>query len=188
MLASRTTENFAPPVLVKDALQLRAQIQAEYEILRKVTALSNILGSFSQYEYAQGIVRSRAFPIEMIDSPDGIAEVCMALWPGLDLTNHEAMSPFEPFFNETTGEAFVVAHDDLPLGGEVFHNYGRYKSNAELLLNYGFLIPHRQADFCELEFGTATKPFQTTIIAGSLPPRGTNRLPLSNDLIHNNFY
>ena len=60
-------------------------------------------------------------------------------------------------------------------GEEVFSNYG-HKSNEELILSYGFVIPNNQADFVHVSLGfSADDTGKAVLPRDSFPDQITRR-------------
>ncbi|BGP14819.1 hypothetical protein JCM10213v2_002774 [Rhodosporidiobolus nylandii] len=110
--------------------------------------------SWERWLWACTIISSRAFPSHLIDGDkDNSTPV---LFPGIDLLNHRP-------------QAKVTWSSDVhveTLEEQIHNTYGA-KSNEELLLGYGFVLPSNPADFVALKL--------------SLPP---NCSPTLFDLIH----
>lgn len=79
--------------------------------------------------------------------------------PGVDALNHARGQPVSwvvtyPDANNISQESKIslVLHTAIPKGGELFNNYGP-KPNSELILGYGFSIPHNPDDTIVLKIG-----------------------------------
>ena len=154
--------------MATQAQALRSQIVNEHAALSELPAVVEAVWggavdvfSVDDWAWAQACCRSRAFP-----APDGVH---MALWPGIDHGNHASTAAFGSFYDRDTGESGLVAGvgmlpraDSDGVGAvpgashctaEVFFNYGKYLSNEQLLLFYGFVEPvHAASDWSVCSF------------------------------------
>ncbi|KIJ57315.1 hypothetical protein M422DRAFT_23363 [Sphaerobolus stellatus SS14] len=123
--------------------------------------------SWDRFSAACTYISSRAFPSTVLSptpslkpSPDSYP----VLLPGVDSLNHargqpvtwlvDSMSPKKEDISSSgpspSYEISLVIHAPTPAGSEFLNNYGP-KSNAELLLGYGFTIPNNPEDVIAFE-------------------------------------
>lgn len=161
--------------MAAQAYALASQVVGEYDALSAMPAIIDAFNGDScrngsnleQHEqhapfqladwiWAQAVVRSRAFPAH-----DGVN---VALWPGIDHGNHSCSAAFGSYCNSETGCSGLVAgpnmlppppHSSGSSNGEIFYNYGKYLSNEQLLLYYGFADANHTNDWSVCTFGDA---------------------------------
>ncbi|GAA5944299.1 hypothetical protein JCM3775_003319 [Rhodotorula graminis] len=115
--------------------------------------------SWDKWLWACTILSSRAFPSSLIDGDK--ANSTPVLFPGIDMLNHRPTakvtwsSDVHAEVASSDGEGdkgslTIVLDEDVPAGEQVFNTYGA-KSNEELLLGYGFVLPSNPADFHALK-------------------------------------
>lgn len=136
---------------VAAAVSLRAKLREEFEEMER-TLFSRNRAAFPEdvfcieaWEWAFAVLFSRAIFLRNEDA--------VALVPYADLINH---SPFVSTYIDMqsellTGDKTVALYTDRPYGkmDQVFVTYGP-KSNAELLVSYGFLVERNQYDAVDL--------------------------------------
>ena len=115
-----------------------------------------------RYLTAATYISSRAFPSSLLSPTPSIAYSPTSqpvLLPGVDAFNHARGQPISwtvtyPDTNDTFQEPKIslVLHTATPKGDELFNNYGP-KPNSELILGYGFSIPHNPDDTIILKIG-----------------------------------
>ncbi|KAL2210682.1 SET domain-containing protein [Sarocladium strictum] len=126
--------------------KIRHDLQAEYKEARQ--ALSRIDHALADvrlnlYQWAYCIFSSRSFRPSLVLSdtslPEGVAiDDFSVLLPLFDIGNHDMTSPARWVLEGQTCSLYV--DKDHKPGEQIFNNYSM-KSNAELLLGYGFMIP-----------------------------------------------
>ncbi|GAA5910166.1 hypothetical protein JCM8208_006747 [Rhodotorula glutinis] len=115
--------------------------------------------SWDKWLWACTILSSRAFPSSLIDGDK--ANSTPVLFPGIDMLNHRPTakvtwsSDVHAEVASSGGEGdkgslTIVLDEDVPADEQVFNTYGA-KSNEELLLGYGFVLPSNPADFHALK-------------------------------------
>ncbi|GAA5835729.1 hypothetical protein JCM11251_007411 [Rhodosporidiobolus azoricus] len=133
--------------------------------------------TWERWLWACTILSSRAFPSSLIDGDK--ENSTPVLFPGIDMLNHRPTAKLtwsSDVHVETVGSGedgkkgkgslTIVPDEDTPADEQVFNTYGA-KSNEELLLGYGFVLPSNPADFVALKL--------------ALPPSCSPKL---YDLIH----
>ncbi|KAG8721051.1 hypothetical protein FRC08_016171 [Ceratobasidium sp. 394] len=106
--------------------------------------------TWENYLAAATYLSSRAFPSTLLSSSPTNASPETShpvLLPGIDSLNHRRAAPVS--WISTTSKDHdtldLVLHDPVPAGAECFNNYGP-KPNSELMLGYGFALPHNPDD------------------------------------------
>jgi len=120
------------------------------------------LFTWQRYLTAATYLSSRAFPSSLLSPAPSLAHSPTSqpvLLPGVDALNHARGQPVSwvityPDANNTSQESKIslVLHTATPKGDELFNNYGP-KPNSELILGYGFSIPHNPDDTIVLKIG-----------------------------------
>jgi len=139
---------------VDAARSLQNKVRAEYASLTESTLAPNAEKfpaerySFELFEWAMVMLFSRGISLREAD--------CLALVPYADLLNHSPYSQSYFMSNTLTfsDEWEVVLYADRAFGknDQVLVSYGQ-KSNAELLLLYGFVVDRNLFDEVELAVG-----------------------------------
>ncbi|GAA6000217.1 uncharacterized protein JCM10292_004039 [Rhodotorula paludigena] len=124
--------------------------------------------TFDLWLWACTILSSRAFPSSLIDGNK--ENSTPVLFPGVDMLNHRPTARVtwsidagvaSSASSGSDGSLTIVLDEAVGAGEQVFNTYGA-KSNEELLLGYGFVLPSNPADFLALKL--------------SLPPSAPARL------------
>ncbi|GAA5912543.1 hypothetical protein JCM6882_004797 [Rhodosporidiobolus microsporus] len=126
---------------------------ADMDVRKEVT--------WERWLWACTILSSRAFPSSLIDGDK--ENSTPVLFPGIDMLNHRPTAKLtwsSDVHVETVGTGedgkkgkgslTIVLDEDTPADEQVFNTYGA-KSNEELLLGYGFVLPSNPADFVALK-------------------------------------
>jgi len=148
-------------------LDRRAEWELEWSKCRTYfLALNQALGekfSWELYLSAATYLSSRAFPSSLLltnpsllSSPD----TKPILIPGVDALNHGRAQPVSWVVSHTdvhntemkTSSINLVLHYALKEGQELLNNYGA-KPNSELILGYGFSLPHNPDDTIVFKIG-----------------------------------
>lgn len=104
--------------------------------------------SFPAYLWAYAVLTSRGFPY-FVNPKNGARDVNEAvLIPIWDLLNHNVSASIEWEYTESYN--FKIK-ETLKQGDEVLNSYGS-KNNETLLLNYGFVLEHNEADNAGITF------------------------------------
>ncbi|KAK0665954.1 hypothetical protein QBC41DRAFT_326833 [Cercophora samala] len=135
--------------------EIQANIKKEYKHARKILKELDFPGwqEYTQllYKWAFCIFTSRSFRPSLILSqktqdhilgltPSGTkVDDFSILQPLLDIANHDLTSKYR-WNLETDGTCQLICNNAYQPGQQVFNNYG-LKSNSELLLGYGFILP-----------------------------------------------
>tara|TARA_B110001452_G_C15229526_1_gene425980 strand:+ start:94 stop:1488 length:1395 start_codon:yes stop_codon:yes gene_type:complete len=140
--------------VVASSNSLAAKVRREYETLKEDVLDKDPVRfppeefPFERFEWAMSMLFSRAINLREAD--------CLALVPYADLLNH---SPYSQSYFTTnkitfTKEKEVVLYADRTYSrdDQVLISYGQ-KSNAELLLLYGFVVDRNLFDEVELSVG-----------------------------------
>ncbi|XP_047333019.1 fructose-bisphosphate aldolase-lysine N-methyltransferase, chloroplastic isoform X2 [Impatiens glandulifera] len=90
---------------------------------------------FDDFRHAYALVESRAWR-----STKGVY-----LIPFADFLNHDGLSETIVLYDDHTGQSEVIADQKYAPGEQVFIRYGKF-SNATLLLDFGFALPHNNHD------------------------------------------
>ncbi|AAS52157.2 ADR237Cp [Eremothecium gossypii ATCC 10895] len=104
---------------------------------------------FPAYLWASSIFSSRAFPTLILGTTTDLNEAFLN--PIIDLLNHSAGTNVTWSYNEQVAAVTFSTAQTLETGDELYNNYGD-KSNDELLLNYGFVLPNNEHDKSTLCF------------------------------------
>ncbi|XP_075486787.1 ribulose-1,5 bisphosphate carboxylase/oxygenase large subunit N-methyltransferase, chloroplastic isoform X5 [Primulina tabacum] len=97
--------------------------------------------TLQEFAYAYGLVTSRAW-----ESSRGVS-----LIPFADFLNHDGTSEAYVLSDELKQHSEVLADRDYAPGDQILIRYGRF-SNATLLLDFGFTVPHNIYDQVLVEF------------------------------------
>lgn len=118
----------------------RAEVRSDYALIAAKSQAFGVRHSLDSYEWAYACVSSRVFNVEI----DG--EYTRALVPVADLLNHGRASAVGYWIFDSSRRVFVIPITrDIPAGAECVWSYGD-KSNAHLLLHYGFAVPKNADD------------------------------------------
>ncbi|KAH6845600.1 hypothetical protein B0I37DRAFT_356046 [Chaetomium sp. MPI-CAGE-AT-0009] len=136
--------------------EMQANVKAEFKQARKllkdedfpnVAAYSSLM-----YKWAFAIFTSRSFrPSLMLSDTtkqhlstllpqDVQLDDFSILQPLLDIANHSPTAQYTWETSSTPDACTLVCGDSYPPGAQVYNNYG-LKTNSELLLGYGFILP-----------------------------------------------
>lgn len=121
--------------------QLNEEIHEE-DFLWAETALAP-----DRIAWARSCVWSRAFSLYIR------RKKTVALVPLGDMLDHSPHSQVEWRTDDAAGMFSIVSYDNVPIGSEIYNNYGA-KSNAELLLGYGFVLEKNEADTLNIQLAT----------------------------------
>ncbi|KAK0736040.1 hypothetical protein B0T21DRAFT_366177 [Apiosordaria backusii] len=135
--------------------EIQANIKKEYKHARKILKEEDFPGwqEYTQllYKWAFCIFTSRSFRPSLILSqktqdyvlsitpPGTKIDDFSILQPLLDTANHDLTSKYQ-WNLETSGTCQLICNNSYQPGQQVYNNYG-LKSNSELLLGYGFILP-----------------------------------------------
>ncbi|KAK3299432.1 uncharacterized protein B0H64DRAFT_388451 [Chaetomium fimeti] len=140
--------------------EMQANVKKEFKEARKllknegfpeVAAYTSLM-----YKWAFAIFTSRSFRPSLILSdtakqhvstllPQGIQlDDFSMLQPLLDIANHSPTAHYTWETSSPEATCTLVCGDSYPPGAQVFNNYGP-KTNSELLLGYGFILPPTEA-------------------------------------------
>ncbi|KAK4197367.1 hypothetical protein QBC40DRAFT_232234 [Triangularia verruculosa] len=135
--------------------EIQANIKTEYKHARKILKQEDFprWQEYTQllYKWAFCIFTSRSFRPSLILShetqdillkltPSGTkVDDFSMLQPLLDIANHDPTSEYQ-WNIETSGACQLLCNNSYQPGEQVYNNYG-FKSNSELLLGYGFILP-----------------------------------------------
>ncbi|KAL1841157.1 hypothetical protein VTJ49DRAFT_7382 [Mycothermus thermophilus] len=145
--------------------EIQANIKKEFKQARKVLKEENWSGysGYTQllYKWAYSIFTSRSFRPSLILSPDTQRRVAMCLPEGCRIDDFSILQPLFDIANHspTARHAWdiiatangreeacrLICHDPYHPSEQVFNNYGPDKTNSELLLAYGFILPETDA-------------------------------------------
>lgn len=116
--------------------------------------------TWERYLTASTYLSSRAFPSTLLSPMPSLApspDSHPILLPGIDALNHARGQPVSWAVSAAPNappSISLVLHNAHPAGTELFNNYGP-KPNAELILGYGFSLPHNPDDTIVLKLGGA---------------------------------
>ncbi|OSX56701.1 hypothetical protein POSPLADRAFT_1159712, partial [Postia placenta MAD-698-R-SB12] len=116
--------------------------------------------TWDRYLTASTYLSSRAFPSTLLSPTPSLApspDSHPVLLPGVDALNHARGQPVSWAVStapNAPSSISLVLHNAHPAGAELFNNYGP-KPNAELILGYGFALPHNPDDTIVLKLGGA---------------------------------
>lgn len=135
----------------------RIEWTACQSLIRRANANWASLFTWQRYLTAATYLSSRAFPSSLLDPTSPTSQP--VLLPGIDALNHARGQAITwavtfPETNDTSQEPKIslVLHTATTKGDELFNNYGP-KPNSELILGYGFSIPHNPDDTIVLKIG-----------------------------------
>lgn len=126
-------------------------LKKDLKLIESLNLSSNLKISFDDYLWSHLIITSRAFPYRIIN-PAADPHLVMLL-PIIDLLNHKPNSKVE--WSSSSNGNFKFSNldthdndkDDNKI--EIFNNYGP-KSNAELLMGYGFVLEDNEFESLQL--------------------------------------
>ncbi|KAK6533189.1 hypothetical protein TWF281_007341 [Arthrobotrys megalospora] len=144
---------------------LRKQVWTqEWEVGKELLEEAGNIEDIEEYTWelylrAATIYTSRSFPSKLVgiatntpaDKPTESSDDTdfPVLIPLVDILNHK---PNTKIIWEPTSISFSLrTPENLPLGSQVFNNYGP-KGNEELLMGYGFVIPENPTDSLAMKF------------------------------------
>ncbi|KAK4171967.1 hypothetical protein QBC36DRAFT_338901 [Triangularia setosa] len=135
--------------------EIQINIKKEYKHARKVFKEEDFpcWQEYTQllYKWAFCIFTSRSFRPSLILSQETQDYILTLTPPGtkiddfsilqplLDIANHNLTSKYQ-WNLETSGTCQLICNDSYQPGEQIYNNYG-LKSNSELLLGYGFVLP-----------------------------------------------
>jgi hypothetical protein len=117
-------------------------IDTQVDWIRDMFKISEELGlgyNFQEFALLATIINSRLFSMEKS------GREAEALVPLLDLLNHSEDPHVDWWYNEPSESFQAYLARDVAAGGNVYTSYGNHLSNAEWLLDYGF-VPERNPD------------------------------------------
>ncbi|KAK9841658.1 hypothetical protein WJX74_009604 [Apatococcus lobatus] len=111
--------------------------------------------------WARSVVWSRAFRVPLGEQGHGLALV-----PFADLLDHDPSVHIAWHAGFTGNDDFqMVTFSPIAKGSILFNNYG-FKSNEELLLSYGFMLPDNLADFFHITLSLGASPTVPQLYSG----------------------
>jgi hypothetical protein len=139
--------------------EIQANVKREFKHARKLLKEEAFpdVAAYSQllYKWAFSIFTSRSFRPSLILSnttkqhltpllPDDVQlDDFSILQPLLDIGNHSMTANYAWDTTTTPSACRLISHDPYAPGEQVYNNYG-LKTNSELLLGYGFLLPETE--------------------------------------------
>ncbi|KAK5662446.1 hypothetical protein OQA88_8357 [Cercophora sp. LCS_1] len=136
--------------------EIQENVKREFKQARKVLKEESFPGwqDYSRllYNWAFCIFTSRSFRPSLITSPSsskGIKDILppscgiddfSILQPLFDIANHSMTARYAWDLASNPNACGLICKDVYPAGGQIYNNYGM-KSNSELLLGYGFILP-----------------------------------------------
>ncbi|WRT63968.1 uncharacterized protein IL334_000895 [Kwoniella shivajii] len=149
--------------------------KAECEVVRGAIREDGL--TWDRYLVISTYMSSRSFPSKLLRIPEqggSTSQIAKkddesqpVLLPGLDLFNHSRGQPIvwlssltPTSTGQTTPSVSLVSTQSTQSGSQLYNNYGP-KSNEELLLGYGFVIPSNPDDVVTLKLGTSGLPPHT---------------------------
>ncbi|KZS93388.1 SET domain-containing protein [Sistotremastrum niveocremeum HHB9708] len=126
--------------------------------------------TWERYKTAATYLSSRAFPSSLLSSSPSLSDPnsTPVLLPGVDSLNHSRGQPVSwvvsNLSNAPTEERLaisLVSRADIHPNSEILNNYG-LKSNAELILGYGFALPKNPEDTLVLKLGSSSVRHEIT--------------------------
>lgn len=140
--------------------EIQDNVKREFKQARKVLKEENFPNwqDYSRllYNWAFSIFTSRSFRPSLIISPSSSKEIENLLPPGtsiddfsilqplFDIGNHSMTANYSWDLTSDPNSCGLVCKDAYPAGSQVYNNYGM-KSNSELLLGYGFILPETES-------------------------------------------
>jgi histone-lysine N-methyltransferase SETD3 len=113
------------------------------------------------YRWAYSIFSSRSFRPSLVLSPATRSRIASLLPPGCQIDDFSILQPLfdianhfptarhtwdsQPTADGAEEACRLICHDYYGPGEQVFNNYGPDKTNSELLLSYGFILPETDA-------------------------------------------
>ncbi|KAK4761728.1 hypothetical protein SAY87_029612 [Trapa incisa] len=136
--------------MIKQSFIYQETIQKKAEIRRQFLALKPVLDHFPQnfgdikfedFLHAYTLVESRAW-----ESSKGFSLIPLA-----DFLNHDGHAKSIVLNDEKEQISEVIADRDYAAGDQIWITYGKF-SNAILLLEFGFTLPHNTFDEVQITF------------------------------------
>jgi len=94
--------------------------------------------SFLKFCEARMLISSRIFGISIKNNKTDI------LCPFADLLNHKRPRQTQWYYDDNLNSFIIQAIEKINIGQEIFDSYGK-KTNARLLLNYGFCLDNNDS-------------------------------------------
>ncbi|KAK4187794.1 hypothetical protein QBC35DRAFT_220129 [Podospora australis] len=139
--------------------EIQANVKSEYKQARKALKEADFEGwqDYTQmlYKWAFSIFTSRSFRPSLILSPANKEPISRLLPAGCELDDFSILQPLFDIGNHKMTAKYtwdvtsnptccqLICGDEYGPGEQVFNNYG-LKSNSELLLGYGFILPETE--------------------------------------------
>lgn len=131
---------------LEEARDRRASWRTAYEVLTRESAnFREHVGSYEAMLAARLVVLSRVHGMELAGGKDGLV-------PFADLLNHDAAAPTR-WGVDQEGGFYLEATGRIEPGAQITVSYGDDRSNVELLLHYGFVLPGNPAHAVTLALG-----------------------------------
>mmetsp|Transcript_12883 Transcript_12883/g.36686 ORF Transcript_12883/g.36686 Transcript_12883/m.36686 type:complete len:604 (-) Transcript_12883:243-2054(-) len=121
--------------LLREVLDLQQSWRLAHAVLSKSRLYAEHVGTYDAFASARVLVLSRTHGRQDTDT----------LVPMADLLNHNPDPPTSWHFDSATGDFLLYALRPLPRGTPIECSYGSTKSNSELFIHYGFVLPHNPA-------------------------------------------
>ncbi|KAH6637080.1 hypothetical protein F5144DRAFT_592042 [Chaetomium tenue] len=161
--------------------EIQANVKGEFKQARKLLKNENFpdVAAYTSlmYKWAFTIFTSRSFRPSLILSdttkqhvstllPQGVElDDFSILQPLLDIANHSPTAAYSWNTTSPPNACTLVCGEHYPPGAQVFNNYG-LKTNSELLLGYGFILPPTPAlhnDYLSRRLPSAATPEPTPL-------------------------
>ncbi|XP_076913871.1 fructose-bisphosphate aldolase-lysine N-methyltransferase, chloroplastic-like [Bidens hawaiensis] len=129
--------------LYYETLKHKAQIEKDF------SSLKHVLDQFP--EYFEGVTLHKfKHAYNLVESRAWISTRGVSMIPFADFFNHDACSETDVLSDDFKQVSEVIADENYAPGDEVLIRYGKF-SNARLLLDFGFIIPHNKYDQVKVE-------------------------------------
>ncbi|CAI9773980.1 unnamed protein product [Fraxinus pennsylvanica] len=136
-------EMIQPSALYEETTRLKAQMEMDFCAVKVAfDHFPHVFGDvkLQDFAYAYALVTSRAW-----ESSKGVSMI-----PFADFLNHDGTSQSCALSDEGKQHSEVIADRDYAPGDQVLIRYGKF-SNATLLLDFGFTLPHNIYDQVQIE-------------------------------------
>ncbi|KAL8284115.1 hypothetical protein RQP46_004864 [Phenoliferia psychrophenolica] len=158
--------NLAPAV-VERTMGWRKEFEG---VKRKVGGEVAAQLSWNLYLWASTIISSRAFPSSLLHDFEPSPTPTPVLLPGVDTLNHSPHGVKVSWLSDVIKRTVsIVIEEDVAADQQVFNTYGA-KSNEELLLGYGFVLPSNRSDTVALKLSIPPTPAPLSSTLASFSP------------------
>ncbi|KAL8247631.1 hypothetical protein R6Q59_008847 [Mikania micrantha] len=129
--------------LYHETLKHKAQIEKDF------FSIKHVFDRFPEY-FQEVTLHEFKHAYNLVESRAWISTRGVSMIPFADFFNHDAYSETDVLSDDFKQVSEVIADENYAPGEEVLIRYGKF-SNARLLLDFGFIIPHNKYDQVKVE-------------------------------------